>query len=392
MIKLVEMDEKVTFSEQREENIEGTVILINKFNVKPEEVDHFGQLASSIPHLSLCIVIALFLVIVTSVSINGIGLNSSRTAFAQNLQPQANLTSVEQQQLMEGISFEIDNVTFSHHMASVNGIQLHYVIGGQGDPVVLLHGWPQTWYEWRHIMPALAKNYTVIAPDLRGFGDSSKPITGYDGNTTAEDIYQLISQLGFNNIFLVAHDVGAQAAYSYAAAHPNNVSKLVLMDFPFPGFLPPEFGQNGPWWFAFYQTPDIPETLIDGKEREYLSWFMKGLAYNPSAISEVAIDVFAAHAKAPGGLRAQFEHFRAFPMDAEQNKESAKSKITMPVLVLGGDIYPALGGDYPGNFALSSTQALAANVTGITVPLSGHWIPEEQPQFVIEQLAKFFSG
>ena len=103
------------------------------------------------------------------------------------------------------------------------------------------------------------------------------------------------------------------------------------MDFPFPGFLPPAFGQNGPWWFAFYQTPDIAENLIEGKEREYLSWFMKGLAYNPSAISEEAIDVFANYAKAPGGLRGPIEHFRAFPMDAEQNKESAKSKITMPV-------------------------------------------------------------
>src|SRR5215207_9807658 len=116
-------------------------------------------------------------VVVTSVSINGIGLNSPQIALAQQQQPQANLTSVEEQQLMEGISFEIDNVTFSHHMASVNGIQLHYVIGGNGDPVILLHGYPQSWYEWRHIMPALAKNYTVIVPDLRGFGDSSKPIT-----------------------------------------------------------------------------------------------------------------------------------------------------------------------------------------------------------------------
>ena len=149
------------------------------------------------------------------VSINGIGLNLSGTTFAQQ-QPQTNFTSIEQQQLMDGISFKIDNVTFSHHMASVNGIQLHYVMGGQGDPVVLLHGYPQSWYEWRQIMPALAKNYTVIAPDVRGFGDSSKPITGYDGNTTAEDIYQLVSQLGFDNIFLVAHDVGAQTAYSFA--------------------------------------------------------------------------------------------------------------------------------------------------------------------------------
>ena len=164
--------------------------------------------ANSILHSSFCIVIALFLVVATSVSIIGIGLNSSQIALAQQQQPQANLTSAEQQQLMEGISFEIDNVTFSHHMATVNGIQLHYVMGGEGDPVVLLHGYPQSWYEWRHVMPALAKNYTVIAPDLRGFGDSSKPLTGYDGNTTAEDIYQLVSQLGFNNIFLVAHDVG----------------------------------------------------------------------------------------------------------------------------------------------------------------------------------------
>ena len=112
----------------------------------------------------------------------------------------------------------LDNMTFSHHTTSVNGIQMHYVIGGQGDPVVLLHGWPQTWYEWRHVMPALAKNYTVIAPDLRGLGDSSKPVTGYDGNSTAEDIYQLVGHLGYKKIYLVGHDFGVQVAYSYAAA------------------------------------------------------------------------------------------------------------------------------------------------------------------------------
>jgi pimeloyl-ACP methyl ester carboxylesterase len=103
---------------------------------------------------------------------------------------------------MDGISFDIDNMTFSHHMTSVNGIQLHYVIGGHGDPVVLLHGWPETWYSWHKVMPALAKNYTVIAPDLRGLGDSSKPPTGYDGKTVAEDIHQLVTQLGFKTIFL----------------------------------------------------------------------------------------------------------------------------------------------------------------------------------------------
>ena len=331
-----------------------------------------------VPYHVIAITFLIIGIIVTGIFVCTLVLNQNHTAMAQQ-QPTGN-------------SFQIDNTTFSHHMASVNGIQLHYVIGGQGDPLVLLHGFPQSWYEWRHIMPELAKNYTVIAPDLRGFGDSSKPITGYDGKTTAEDIYQLTSQLGFNQILLVAHDVGSQTAYSYAAAHRNNVTKLVIMDFPFPGFLPPEFGENGPWWFAFQQTPNLPEALVEGKEREYISWFFKGLAYNPSAITEQDIDVFANHFSSPGGMRAAFEHFRAFPIDAEQNKESAKDKITMPVLVLGGDIYPALGGDFPGNLALSSTQALAANVTGVIVPLSGHWIPEEQPEFVIKQLANFFGN
>lgn len=319
---------------------------------------------------------------VTTIFVISLTLNQDQIVIAQQ----------QQQQFLEDISFDIDGVTFSHHMASVNGIQMHYVIGGKGDPIVLLHGFPQSWYEWRHIMPSLAKNYTVVAPDLRGFGDSSKPVTGYDGKTTAEDIYQLTSQLGFNQILLVAHDVGGQTAYSYAAAHPNNVTKLVIMDFPFPGFLPPEFGENGPWWFAFQQTPNLPESLVEGKEREYISWFFKGLAYNPSAITEEDIDIFANHFSSPGTAHGAFEHFRAFPVDAEQNKESAKTKITMPVLVLSGDIYPALGGDLPHDIMLSSMQALAQNVQGITVPLSGHWIPEERPDFAIDQLFKFFGN
>jgi pimeloyl-ACP methyl ester carboxylesterase len=119
----------------------------------------------------------------------------------QSFQTSSSLTIQEQP---TGISFLIDNTTFSHHMAVVNnGVQIHYVIGGHGDPVVLLHGWPETWYEWRHVMPALSKNYTVIAPDLLGLGDSSKPLTGYDGKTVAEDIHQLVAKLGFKTIFLV---------------------------------------------------------------------------------------------------------------------------------------------------------------------------------------------
>src|ERR687889_1913822 len=201
-------------------------------------------------------------------SVSTLVLNQNHTAMAQQ-QMQANQTfspSVEeQQQLLEGISFQIDNVTFTHHMATVNnGTQIHYVMGGQGDPVVLLHGWPETWYAWRHVMPALAQNYTVIAPDLRGLGDSSKPTTGYDGKTVAEDIHQLVTQLGFKDSFLVGHDLGVLVAFSYAAAHPSEVERLVVMEVPPPGFFPPPQVNGGPplWWILFHQTPDVPEALV----------------------------------------------------------------------------------------------------------------------------------
>jgi pimeloyl-ACP methyl ester carboxylesterase len=337
---------------------------------------------TSIPHLTFCITISFFLVVGTIVSINGIGQNLSGTAFAQPQQPQANFTSVGQQQLIDGISFEIDNVTFSHHTASVNGIQLHYVIGGQGDPVVLLHGWPQTWYEWHKVMPALAKNYTVVAPDLRGLGDSSKTVTGYDGNTTAEDIYQLVSQLGLGQkIYLVGHDVGVLTAYSYAASHPNNVSKLVILDVP---PLPPPGFEDCCWWFRFHQTPDIPEMLTAGKEREYLSWFYR-YAYNPEAITQADIDKYVSKYSAPGGMRAGFEYYRAFPTTLEQNKDHANVKLQMPVL--------ALGGEYSfGTAALDSMKSLATDVRGGVVPFSGHWIAEERPDFLTEQLFKFFGN
>ena len=130
--------------------------------------------------------------------------------FASSLILNQNQAAMAQQQRLSGMSFQMDNMTFSHHTASVNGIQLHYVIGGHGDPIVLLHGWPETWYAWHKVMPALAKNYTLIAPDLRGLGDSSKPATGYDGKTVAEDIHQLVTQLGFKTIFLVGHDWGTK--------------------------------------------------------------------------------------------------------------------------------------------------------------------------------------
>jgi len=306
-------------------------------------------------------------------------LNQNYTAMAQQQQP-----------TLEGISFQIDNMTFSHNTASVNGIQLHYVIGGQGDPVVLLHGWPETWYAWHRVMPALAKNYTVIAPDLRGLGDSSKPVTGYDGKTLAEDIHQLVTQLGFKTISLVGHDIGTQVAYSYAAAHPTEVKRLAVMELTIPGFVPA--GRMPLWWVIFHQTPDVPEALVQGKEMEYLSWHFHNLAYNPAAITQKAINEYVSRYSAPGGMHAGFEHYRAFPQDAIQNQNYSKTKLTMPVLALGGGYIPTFGGNITMPTVIYGMNILAQNVTGITVPNSGHYIPEEQPDVVVKQLNNFFRG
>jgi pimeloyl-ACP methyl ester carboxylesterase len=349
---------------------------------------------NSLLHSPYCILVAVCLVASTCISIIVIGPVAHQVSLAQQ-QPQANLTSTEQQLLTEGNSFEIDNVNFSHHTATVNGIQLHYVMGGKGDPVVLLHGWPETWYAWRHVMPALAKNYTVIAPDLRGIGDSSKPLTGYDGKTLAEDIHQLVTQLGFKTIFLVGHDIGAFVVYPYAAAHPMEVKRLVVMEVPPPitGFFPPPSMNRGPplWWILFQQTPDVPEALVQGKEMTYLSWFYQNLAYNPAAITQADINEYVSHYSAPGGMRAGFEYYRAIPQDAIQNENYSKTNLTMPVLALGAGYIPAFGGN-PNTAAENGMKMLAQNVTGIIVPNSGHFIQEEQPDVVVKLLNNFFSG
>jgi pimeloyl-ACP methyl ester carboxylesterase len=334
---------------------------------------HASRRMTATTFLMIGIIITGTLSVFTSV------LNQNHTAMAQQQQSQPN-----------GNSFQMDNMTFSHHTVSVNDIKLHYVIGGHGDPVVLLHGWPETWYEWHNVMPALAKNYTVIAPDLRGLGDSSKPLTGYDGKTVAEDIHQLVTHLGFKTIFLVGHDIGTQVAYSYAAAHPTEVKRLAVMELTIPGFAPP--GRPPLWWAIFHQTPDVPEALVQGKEMIYLPWFYHGLSYNPAAITQADINEYVSHYSAPGGMRAGFEYYRAFPQDAIQNQNYSKTKLPMPVLAVGGGYIPVLGGNITMPSIIYGMKILSQNVTGIKVPNSGHFIPEEQPVFVVKLLNNFFSG
>ena len=239
-------------------------------------------------------------------------------------------------------------------------------------------------------MPALAKHYTVIVPDLRGLGDSSKPTTGYDGKTVAEDIHQLVTKLGYRTIFLVGHDIGTQIAYSYAAAHPTEVKKLAVMELTIPGFAPP--GRAPIWWGIFHQVPDVPEALVQGKEMIYLPWFYHGLTYNPAAITQADVNEYVSHYSAPGGLRAGFEYYRAFPQDAIQNMNYSKTKLTMPVLAMGGGYIPVLGGNITMPSIIYGMQQLAQNVQGIKVPNAGHFIQEERPDFIIKALDNFFSG
>ena len=283
----------------------------------------------------------------------------------------------------------IDNsekIDYIHYKTTVNGILMHYVIGGKGDAVVLLHGWPETWYEWRNIIPELiANNYTVIAPDMRGLGDSEKPQTGYDTKTLAEDIYQLVKKLGYSKIYLVAHDWGGPVAYSYAAAHREDVRKMIILDTLLPGFGFEEagsFSPDGIWHFSFHAVRDLPEKLIDGKEDVYLNWFYDW-TYNQSAITPEDREEYIKQYSKPGAMRAGFEYYRAVFEDAEQNKEYAKEKLKIPILTIGGEA--AIG-----NFTTTSFQRVANNVTGITLSNTGHFIPEERPNFLTKQILDFF--
>jgi pimeloyl-ACP methyl ester carboxylesterase len=276
-----------------------------------------------------------------------------------------------------------EEITLTHHMIEVNGIHLHFVTAGQGPPLVLLHGFGETWYEWHDLIPALAAHYTGIVPDLRGSGDSEKPLTGYDKKTMAEDIHALVHSLGYTQINLVGHDIGLMVAYSYTAAHPTEVRRLVLLDAPIPGVGDWETVKQQAWHFAFQAVPDLPEALVAGRERLYLTTaFYYAKAYNPSAFSEERIDEYVRHFAAPGGARASFAYFAAFPEDEKQNAVYAQTKLPMPVHALGG-------AESYGPQMVQDAQAVATNVTGGSLENCGHWIPVEQPLELTRRLLAF---
>src|SRR5213595_2213469 len=268
--------------------------------------------------------------------------------------------------------------------AVVNGVRLHYLIAGKGDPVLLLHGYAENSHMWRPLMAQLAKNHTVIAPDLRGFGQSSKPMTGFDKKTMAQDIHALAISLGLRKQIVVGHDIGLMVAYAYAAQYPTEVDRIALMDAFIPGVGDTTglFLLKDLWHFHFYGK--TPLALVSGRERIYFEHFWNDFAADGTkSVSEADRRFYTRKYAQPGAMKAGMEVFRNFDQDAKDNANFAMTKLAMPVLVLGGE-------KSGGEFLISQGKLVATDVEGVLVLGSGHWLIDEAPGQVIPRLVEFF--
>ena len=288
-----------------------------------------------------------------------------------------------------GLSPEVKQ-QFGSHYVRVNGVRLHYVMGGTGEPLLLIPGWPQSWYAWRYVMPELAQKYAVIAVDPRGVGDSDKAGSGYDFDNLATDMGQLMEQIGYDSYRVVGHDVGMWIGYAVAAKYPQRVSSLAVIEAVIPGvadaptiFQPPAKNKKI-WHFMFNQLPDLPETLIEGKEREYLTWLFDNKAYRTSAIGPADLDEYVRIYSIPGAIRTGFEFYRAIPQSMEQAKQWQQQKLPMPVLAIGGSESTATG-------PLETMKKVADNVSGGEIAGCGHYLPEECPEELLQRLNEFMS-
>ena len=269
--------------------------------------------------------------------------------------------------------------------ANVNGVKLHYLDAGKGEPVILLHGYAQNSHMWRPLMVELEKTHTVIAPDLRGFGQSSKPMSGFDKKTMGQDIHALTTSLGLRHVVIVGHDIGLMVAYAYAAQYPNEVDRIVLMDAFLPGVgdWTTVWLLRDLWHFHFYG--ETPIRLVTGRERIYFEHFWNDFAADRKhSVPEADRRFYARSYAQPGAMRAGFEVFRSFEQDAKDFAEFAKTKLTMSMLVLTGE-------KASGEFLIEQARLVDSNVDGVVVKGKGHWLMEEAPEEVIPRLVAFIN-
>lgn len=273
--------------------------------------------------------------------------------------------------------------TFRTQEIPTDGAVIHVRVGGQGSAVVMLHGFGDTGDMWAPLAASLVDDRTIVVPDLRGMGLSSHPENGYDKKTQATDIASVLDQLEIGKADLVTHDIGNMVGYAFAAQYPERVTRWVVMDAPLPGIGAwDEIIRSPALWHFNFRGPDV-ERLVEGRERIYLDRFWNELSANPNSIDEATRQHYAELYARPGAMHSAFSQFAAFAQDAIDNKAFlVKNKLSMPVLAIGAD-------KSFGKAMADELRFVAASVTSVVIPNSGHWLMEEQPAATIEAIRAF---
>ncbi len=284
------------------------------------------------------------------------------------------------------------DIELVHHTVEANGIRQHYVEAGDGPTVVLLHGFPETYYAWRHQIPVLAQHFRVIAPDLRGYGATDKPAAGYDKRTMANDLLALLDKLNIDRIALVGHDRGARVATRFAKDHPHRLDRLVVMDNVPTRVVAERLNAQiakAYWFFLFHLVPDLPEALIAGNERVWLRHFFTDWCYDPTAVSGEAFEEYVRAYQAPGAVRGAMSDYRANAEDVAQDKIDAHVPIKVPTLALWGAEFYAVG----KMFDMAEVwRCMATDIRTSAIAQAGHLPQEEQPEIVNAQLLDFLQS
>lgn len=269
----------------------------------------------------------------------------------------------------------------------INGVRQHFVTAGAGQAILLIHGFPETHYAWRKIIPALSARFFVIAPDLRGCGDSERPETMFDKQTVAADLHALVERLGVDSVSLVSHDVGMMVGYAYAATYRGEVRRAVLMEAALAGLGLEDLYDSDAYprmyHLGLFEAPNgFAEMLITGREKRFVDHFMRQQAANPAALGEDALDEYARRLASPGGLRGGITYFRTHRLDAEHNRKHAKHKLAMPVMTVGGT----------ASFGAALKDQVAPLVEDHRHEMiedCGHYLAEEHPERLTELLFDF---